>query len=51
MSRAARSGRKIAVRLVAASLAPKVEQDTSSQLIDEEDEDFGKDGQGAPEGK
>jgi hypothetical protein len=27
------------------------QQDTSSQLIDEEDEDFGKDGQGAPEGK
>lgn len=27
------------------------EQDTSSELVDEEDEDFAKDGQGAPEGK
>lgn len=27
------------------------EQDTSSELIDGEDEDFAKDGQGAPEGK
>ena len=29
----------------------KGQQDTSSELVDEEDEDFGKDGQGAPEGK
>ena len=27
------------------------QQDSSSRLIDEEDEDFSKDGQGAPEGK
>ena len=27
------------------------QQDTSSELVDEEDKDFGKDGQGAPEGK
>ena len=27
------------------------QQDTSSELIDEEDEDFARDGQGAPEGK
>lgn len=27
------------------------QQDASSELIDEEEEDFGKDGQGAPEGK
>ena len=27
------------------------QQDSSSELIQEEDEDFGKDGQGAPEGK
>ena len=27
------------------------QQDSSSQLIDEEDEEFGKDGQGAPESK
>ena len=27
------------------------QQDSSSELIDEEDEDFAKDGQGAPEGK
>jgi hypothetical protein len=25
--------------------------DTSSELVEDEDEDFGKDGQGAPEGK
>ena len=29
----------------------KGQQDSSSELIDEEDEEFGKDGQGAPEGK
>jgi hypothetical protein len=29
----------------------KGQQDSSSQLIDEEDEDFAPDGQGAPEGK
>ena len=27
------------------------EQDSSSELIDEEDEDFARGGQGAPEGK
>jgi hypothetical protein len=27
------------------------ESDTSSELVEDEDEDFGKDGQGAPEGK
>lgn len=27
------------------------QQDSSTELVDEEDEDFGKDGQGAPEGK
>ena len=27
------------------------QQDSSSELVDEDDEEFGKDGQGAPEGK
>lgn len=27
------------------------QQDSSSELVDEDDEDFGKDGQGAPEGE